>query len=271
MPKVHKQPLKTRPVCATTGSSLEGFSRWLDRQLQPIGKQTKSYLSGSTQLLDQLEALPPLPHTAKLFTCDAVSMYTNIDTAHALNALINLVPPHVREGLSIVMRNNVFSFGDTFWLQTDGTAMVTPTACMWATIYFAPHENKMCNEFGNYLHFYKRYIDDGFGIWDWTGTDECIQAWKIFQEKMSTFGKLKWEFTQLQTSVNFLDLTLTVNSGQVHSTLFEKGMNIYLYIPPHSAHPPGVLKGLISGMILRILRLTSDPADRKEHVQRFFD
>jgi hypothetical protein len=33
---------------------------------------------------------------------------------------------------------------------------------------------------------------------------------------MSTFGKLKWEFTQLQQSVNFLDLTLTLQNGRVH-------------------------------------------------------
>ena len=39
--------------------------------------------------------------------------------------------------LEIIMKLNVFSFDDTFWLQTSGTAMGTPAACNYATIAFA--------------------------------------------------------------------------------------------------------------------------------------
>jgi hypothetical protein len=271
MPKVHKKPLKTRPVCAATNCNTEGFSKWLDRQLQPIGRETKCYLKSSTHLIQLLQELPDLPPTAMLFTCDAVSMYTNIDTKHALRMMRTQVPAHILQGLQIVMENNVFKFGDTFWLQKDGTAMGTPLACMWATIYFSIHEAKLLEEFKEFLIFLKRYIDDGFGIWNWTGTDKCKTCWDLFHRQMNTFGKLKWEFIPLSKTVDFLDLTLTIRKDRVQSTLFEKAMNLYLYLPPHSAHPPGVLKGLIAGMVLRILRLTSDPDERKAHGQGFFN
>jgi hypothetical protein len=149
--------------------------------------------------------------------------------------------------------------------------MGTPPACMWATLYFAPHEDKMADLFRQYLLFYKRYIDDGFGIWNWTGTPACVQAWASFQTMFQQFGKLRWDFVPLAMTSNFLDLTLTNNQGRVESTLFEKELNLYLYLPPHSAHPPGVLKGTIAGMIQRIIQLTSEPSTRKAHVQRFFD
>jgi len=43
--------------------------------------------------------------------------------------------------MKLVMRNNVFEWGDLYFLQKKGTAMGTSAACMWATIYFAVRED----------------------------------------------------------------------------------------------------------------------------------
>jgi hypothetical protein len=43
--------------------------------------------------------------------------------------------------LEIVMKNNIFSFGDTFWLQLQGTAMGTPAAPLYSIITYGVHEN----------------------------------------------------------------------------------------------------------------------------------
>ena len=71
--------------------------------------------------------LQEIPSNNRLFICDATSMYTNIKTGPALHrigqfALENKehlsVPPAVlMDVLCLLMTNNVFQFGDTFWLQ----------------------------------------------------------------------------------------------------------------------------------------------------------
>jgi hypothetical protein len=62
------------------------------------------------------------------------------------------------------MRCNFFKFGDTYWLQMTGTAMGTPPGCVYATLYFGIWELEIVPFFQANLPFYRRYIDDVFGI-----------------------------------------------------------------------------------------------------------
>ena len=48
-------------------------------------------------------------------------------------------------------------------------------------------------------------------------------------------------------------------------------MTLYLYIPPHSAHPPGVLTGLMSDNILHIHSLCSDKADINRRMKELYE
>jgi hypothetical protein len=84
-------------------------------------------------------------------------------------------------------------------------------------------------------------------------------------------GTLARDFTDRSRSVNFLDLTFTVeNNGLIRTNLYERPVNLHMYLPPHSAHPPGVLRGLIYGMVGRIYRLCSEPSDRDAHLHKFY-
>ena len=85
-------------------------------------------------------------------------MYTNILTEEGLATIekylytfkeecYKLTPlgdsfniPMILALLKIVMTTNVFMFGDTWWLQQMGTAMGTPVACIYATLFFAYFE-----------------------------------------------------------------------------------------------------------------------------------
>ena len=70
--------------------------------------------------------------------------------------------------------------------------------------------------------------------------------------------------------MDFLDLTLRIEDGCILSSLFEKRLNLYLYLPPVSCHPPGVLKGLITGMVIQIHCLVSDENEREGNIKDLF-
>lgn len=84
------------------------------------------------------------------------------------------------------------------------------------------------------------------------------------------FGGLEWEFSELCTTLDFMDLTLSIRDNRIHTTLFEKASNLHLYLPPHSAHPRGVLSGLIMGNIYRFYNLCTDPADVRSKTLAFY-
>ena len=73
-----------------------------------------------------------------------------------------------------------------------------------------------------------------------------------FQVKMNKWHSLKWEFTALSTTTHFMDLSLLIKDNKIHTTLYKKEMNLHLYISPASAHPPGLITGMIKGMIHQI-------------------
>ncbi len=122
--KIHKQPIKTRPIVSVVGSILHGLGRWVDKQLQPVCKCLPSYVSSSLDFKNKISDLPTLPAGTRLFTCNAILMYTNIETDHALNEIedflqsseqfANLLKGAIVAALKIIMRHNVFQFGETW-------------------------------------------------------------------------------------------------------------------------------------------------------------
>jgi len=113
-------------------------------------------------------------------------MYTNIPTDATLEEM-QYLPCRLLAALAIIMKNNIFQFSDTYWKQLSGTATGTLPACMWATLFFQSHEKYINALFGEYLLDWAWYIDDGIGIWNWTGTPECIRKWKHFKACLQEF------------------------------------------------------------------------------------
>jgi hypothetical protein len=177
LPKVHKNPVTLRPVVSTTNSLLAVFSVWLDYKMKELLPFIQSCIKNSSAVINNLKQLE-IPDNALLFTADATSMYTNIDTKTGISAIRDLLDNNnmtipttfptdlFLQILTAIMENNIFSFANTYWLQLARTAMGTPAACNYATITFGNHENmEILPNFTRQLLYYRRCIDDVFAIW----------------------------------------------------------------------------------------------------------
>ena len=77
--KLHKTPIKTRPVYWDCLSTAHVLGQWVDKMLQPMVQAQAIYLKDSFALKKLLDALILLGDYSLIF-CDAVSMYTNNGT-----------------------------------------------------------------------------------------------------------------------------------------------------------------------------------------------
>ena len=284
--KIHKGPNNgrwpTRPVCSDVSSMTHGLGKWITEMLQPIAQNQKSYFKDSFTLKDQLMNIS-IPPGGKLFTCDATSMYTNIRTGPAIEHISRYLRAEcgktyhhynvdaLIEAIHIVFKNNIIAFGDTFWKQISGTGMGISPAPPWATIFFGLFETELYQRWFTNLGFYRRFIDDVIGIWTPNPcpiTNETL--WNAFKHDMQQWHGLHWTFEDLSTSVNFMDLTISITNGRLTTTVYEKPQNLYLYLPPHSSHPRGIETGLIYGQVRRIRRLCSNKDDSDTYIKRLF-
>ena len=132
------------------------------------------------------------------------------------------------------MTMNIFTFGDLSLKQQNGTAMGTPPAPPYATIYYGIHEEKFLPHHAQQVIFYRRFIVDVIGIWcpnknhEWDALE-----WNEFKDKMNAYPGLTWEFSERAKSIDFMDMTISINnSNKIETTLFEKRLNL------HPVHPP---------------------------------
>ena len=225
--------LKSRPTVSCPGSLLDGLGVCVDRKLQDVAQKTVSYFKNTLELKKQLVDLN-LPTNARLFTADAVSMYTNNHTHTVLNLIGKYLNQYqqkhnneypkdaVRAGLHLIMTMNIFTFGDLTLKQLNGTAMGTPPAPPYATIYYGIHEEKFLPHQAQRVILYRRFIDDVIGIWcPNKNLEQDALEWNAFKDKINSFPGLTWEFSERAKSIDFMDRTISINnSNKIETILF---------------------------------------------------
>jgi hypothetical protein len=139
------------------------------------------------------------------------------------------------ETLRLVMTTIVFQIDDTFWWQYIDIAMGTPCAYIYVNTIYGHHEQtKILPHHRNNLTLIGRFIDDMLDVL--TGPEE---DWPFFKDSLQGFGKILWIYSDLSSSVVFLELPLSfAPENSTTSSTYQKLLHLYLYITPTSAHPP---------------------------------
>jgi hypothetical protein len=259
----------TTPASVVVDHLLQEILR--DAQVPHIVRDTKSFIN-------ELEHTP-LPPDGVFLTADVASLYTNIDTPLGLKLVRQFlvkqkVPPArielIMDLLTFVMSNSYLSFQGQHYKQIDGTAMGTACAPTYANIVVYMLEQPLLDEFGKLIFLYRRFLDDVFVY------VAASAATPLMDRLNKLHHKLRFEFSGPHPSeAAFLDLHLYKGARFATRALLDlrvhqKKMNLYLYIPYLSFHPPAMKRAFIQTELMRYIRNSSDQDDYSKLKQIFY-
>ena len=118
--------------------------------------------------------------------------------------------------------------------------MGAPPAPPWATIFFSIHEETVITQFRDKLQLYRRFVGNVLGIWmvDPDPAKDHLK-WTSFVALMKDYYGVEWIFEERSKKVNYMDMMIAIREDRIITSLYEKNMNLHLYIPPPFCSPPG--------------------------------
>jgi hypothetical protein len=217
-----------------------------------------------------------LVHAHKI-SIDVVGLYTNIphnegveSVRRALNTRKNLDVPTdtLIDFLELVLKYNIFEFNNNLYQQEIGTAMGTRVAPMMANIFMSEIDNKIqkCAKDENldYIHMYKRYIDDILVFWK--GTVEQLNTFVTKINSLHHSIKFACDFNITKQSTTYLDTTVSLYRDAINTDLYRKPTDRVQYLLPSSCHPNHIFANVPFSLALRILRICSTKAALDERL-----
>ena len=145
-----------------------------------------------------------------------------------------LIPTeYVLEMIKTVLENNTFKFGDHNYKQTEGIAIGSRLGRNFACSYMRIWDEELIKY--DRPMFYKRYIDDRFGIW--TGSLQSLQEFARYANNI--LSSIQIELRYSQEKIEFLDTWVKLENGRVYTNLYKKPSDKQLYLkkkflPPFS-------------------------------------
>jgi len=280
--KVHKSPVVGRPIVSSINTITYHASCFVDRQLQPLLRDISSYIESSQHLIKQLHTYRFPSADCVILCADIESLYPNIPIEEGLHGFKESILHHNGGAQEIylkhddidllcaltawVLKNNYFTFGDRMYKQIKGTAMGTPVAVVFACLFIDHIErgildNELILAPEHTPCFYRRYIDDIFGVFPSTPA-----AATFMQHFNSKYPSIRCTFKIAHTSGEFLDVEVYkgedfATTRKLSTRLFQKAQNKYLYLPPSSFHSRCVFPAFITAEIRRYRILCTDDAD----------
>ncbi|CAF3605876.1 unnamed protein product [Rotaria socialis] len=268
LPKAHKPGTPLRPIISGLKHPTIKISKFLDDLLRPLFDQMalNSTVTSGFDLVKQLQqwSRNNFRQDTLFCTIDVTDLYTMVPQIEGVLSLRKMLDQLKLKQVGklkvetiirlsrFVIKNNYFSFNGQFYHQVRGGAMGSPLTLTISNCYIYFFERQIVNQIRNSGGLYFRYIDDIFITINWPARHllKQIERWNKFDENIKLSANIG-------SIVNFLDLNMENQDGQLYTTVFQKPSYEPYYLPFNIIHPLHMKKNIPFAMLLRAIRYCS--------------
>ena len=285
--KVHK-PHKEgtappmRPIVSASGSVSENIATYVEHHLKDIARSHEAYLQDTPDFLREIQKLK-VEEDDMLVVIDVEALYTNIPPTEAADCvekrlderLTKTVPTNfIMKLLQLILKQNIFEFSESTYMQLIGIAMGTKPAPSIANIFMDEKVDKIVwilakelNNSGSMLKFMKRFLDDIFMLFK--GSTQSLHT---FIDKINNIHP-SLKFTMTHTTpkskentctcekleaIPFLDTLCRIKNGKISTNLYKKPTDKNQYLLTNSCHPTEQIENIPLSCATRINRICSE-------------
>ena len=175
-----------------------------------------------------------------------------------------------------LLTHNTFEYDGNLYTQKDGAGIGQPQACSYAGIFMAEVEEEGLRNWGRRggaggavargkgrkwragdraeIGLWKRFRDDCLGLF--RGTEPEFRMFVATMCSIDPAIRFTYEVDFVRNSVNFLDITITIDSeGFLRTDLYVKPNTLNQLLRPDSAHPGFVTRSSVYSLALRYRRI----------------
>jgi hypothetical protein len=267
MPKLHKNPVKGRPIVASHSWCTWPLSKWVANRINTYAASQDTVLTDTNALIALLRGVELREDDdIMLSTADVESLYTSIPIPGALVAVeerlraCGVDESSLRitiNAVAYVLRNNFFECNGNVYHQRKGLAMGTPLAPPVANLFLASHEARLMSVVTPPL-LYVRYLDDILVV---QKLGEAEPEHLLWDGLHTMHPDIKLTRESSPSAVDFLDLQIYRQGKRLLHRVHQKALNKYLYISPRSCHPRHVIEGFVRTELIRYARNSSTELD----------
>ncbi|CAF1164425.1 unnamed protein product, partial [Adineta ricciae] len=268
-PKTHKDNIPVRPIENTIHAPTTNISKFLDKILRPIfdDKCALTTIIDGAHLITAMKTYANkglLKPTTFFCTFDIRNLYTMLPQDEALNILIEFLYVHgyrkvkgmaldtIRKLATIVLKDNVFVYGNKIYQQRTGGAMGSSFTLTLANIFMWKWQKEFVRRQDITGEFYGRYIDDIFITWNKSEQ----QLRKLLDEANQWHPNIKLEY-KISRSLPFLDVLLTNHNGILLTSVYHKPAAEPYVVPFSSDHPRHTFVNIIQTSLKRAVQYSS--------------
>ena len=301
IPKVHKNPVKLRPIVDCSKCATTNLASLLHIVLIKIVKRLKHHsewvIENTDEYINRIKSIEENEvKDLRVFTADIKSLYTNIPISHLKNALSFMlhsfrkessvaITQHKREKIVDITNNEILELTELYLrynylvdivegkgqVYKQKTGIPTGGNCSpdLANIFLAFFEinfRTFNEQIWNTMKFSGRYLDDVIIL-----TKNRSFSWKTIQEDIYQ-NTIDLEDNSIEDNMTgiFLDIQVFIDTkGFINYTLYRKPGNAYQYIHYKSFLPSHIKRNFIQNETQRIKKRCRNKHDFLKNLQKF--